>query len=358
MARGRVMIRGAVALGAFLTASIIVVCEIYWLSSGTSAGSGAHPQGFPPGPRVPGPRTTDTPARPSAGRFLEGPPAARDIYAVGDLHGDLAGAQRVLRALGLLRPRRARHGEGGRGGGGGGGQAAGPTGDWEWAGGDAVLVQMGDLVDRGNHSMEAFTRRWGCKGLSWKPRGMMMNLAGNLRYVSAGDTQAFGGAAARKKAFSAEGHYGKWVRSMMKAVVIEGDTVFVHGGLLPAVAELGVARVNRLINIELRKAAGDFDTNETVDESGYSEGFSWLLGNKGPMWNRDIAKGDCDSMHKSLKILGVSRMVLGHSFQERGVTSACNDSLWLIDVGISASFGSHTQAIKIKGNEVSIISGS
>src|SRR5262249_43562438 len=58
-------------------------------------------------------------------------PASR-IIAVGDVHGDLPSFKAVLTQAGLI-------------------DAAGG-----WAGGDAVLIQLGDLIDRGPSMRSAF----------------------------------------------------------------------------------------------------------------------------------------------------------------------------------------------------------
>ncbi|KAH3742814.1 Metallo-dependent phosphatase [Pelomyxa schiedti] len=262
----------------------------------------------------------------------------RVIFAVGDLHGDLEGTKRVLRAIGVM------------------GESTGA-----WTGGDSVLVQMGDLVDRGDYSMQVLDFFMDFADQAKKKGGAirfvlgnheLMNVLGDWRYVSVRDIQQFGGSAKRKAAFSAEGKYGKWIRSEMKAIIVEDRTLFVHAGLMPVVAKLGVDHANELINMELRQAAGDVPNRKSKKAPDYS----WLLGINGTLWTRDIAYGDCKSVRETLDILNLDRMVVGHTVQNE-VTEACGGSLWLIDVGISYAYFSNTGAIQIRDGVVSSING-
>jgi len=58
-----------------------------------------------------------------------------------------------------------------------------------------------------------------------------------------------------------------------------------------------------------------------------------------------------------LKMIGANRMVIGHTTQKRGITSACNQQVWRIDVGLSAAYGSKpVQILEIRRDEIRILS--
>src|SRR5690349_5661303 len=98
------------------------------VSSGLGCDRG-RPIEAPPAPPVSAP-TTSTPAPASSGCTLAALPVRRPapgrVVAIGDLHGDLAAARSALRAAGAID------------------QAD------RWIGGKLVVVQTGDVLDRGD----------------------------------------------------------------------------------------------------------------------------------------------------------------------------------------------------------------
>jgi len=202
---------------------------------------------------------------------VAGPAPAR-VVAVADVHGAYEEFVALLQSVRLIDSRRA------------------------WKGGDATLVQTGDVLDRGARSRECLdlvmelerqAPRAGGAVIPLIGNHEVMNVIGDLRYVTpamfrtfaAGDSEARreqaykdylkflsahdghahaivppGDDAARRKwmdghpfgffehreAFGPGGKYGKWIRSN-HAVVQVGDGVFVHGGVNPAL-EFGSVR--------------------------------------------------------------------------------------------------------------------
>lgn len=166
-----------------------------------------------------------------------------------------------------------------------------------WAGGAAHLVAAGDILDRGPDSrrvmdllmrLEAEAAAAGGRVHVLLGNHEVMNLVGDLRYVSEEEFAAFAddetaadrerafaafaarhagkgddaelrlaferrappGFFAHRRAFSPEGRYGKWLLDKPFAVVI-GDTAFVHGGLSPTAAAAGLAGINGRMKDEL-----------------------------------------------------------------------------------------------------------
>ncbi len=213
------------------------------------------------------------------------------LVAVGDVHGDLNGLVSILQESNLIGP------------------------DRHWTGGNAVLVQTGDLLDRGPQgrevlelmmSLEAEAPRSGGRVVVLLGNHEVMNLMGDLRYVSPQGFAEFASPKSeklrksayndylrwnqdRKKAgapvepgvsqetwmaehpagyfehrqvFAPNGKYGKWLRQRPAAVVI-GNTAFVHGGFGPYVAAMTIAEIDGKVHGEL--AAFDRDTRELSD---------------------------------------------------------------------------------------------
>jgi hypothetical protein len=65
-----------------------------------------------------------------------------------------------------------------------------------------------------------------------------------------------------------------------------------------------------------------------------------MQGDDAPVWTRlysepQPSSAACATLGKVLSSLLVRRMVVGHTVQERGITSACDDQVYRIDVGLS-----------------------
>jgi len=272
-------------------------------------------------------------------------PAAARVVAVGDLHGDFVATQKVLRLAGALGP------------------------DGHWAGGSMVLVQTGDQLDRGGGEkdildlFEQLAREASAAGgqvVALNGNHETMNALGDFRYVTSDAVHDFDGlepdsphgAAVegphheRANAFLPGGSMA--LRLAARPVVAQvGDTVFVHGGLEPEHVRYGLDRLNTEVQAFLR---------------GQSRPPAPMLDDDGPLWSRRYGSGaldakTCGVLLDTLRAVGATRLVIGHTIQEGGISSACNDRVYRIDVGMSAHYGGHlVQALEIRGNQVKVLS--
>ncbi len=242
-----------------------------------------------------------------------------------------------------------------------------------WRGGRTHLVSLGDLLDRGpgGRKVMDLLRRLQPEASAAGGRvhvllgnHEVMNLTGDLRYVSPADIASFAdysaGIAAgsrlqpaerRAAAFAPDGSYGAWLLARPLAVVIN-DTAFVHGGL----SELTVgttpegtnsaasAALAELLTLRRQLAgAGLFDRDQSVDDAAQAiradleqdddspipqslrlpaRRFAELaalplFGPNGPLWYRGTAW--CDPLieqpvlDRALAAWGVARLVVGHT---------------------------------------------
>ncbi len=71
----------------------------------------------------------------------------------------------------------------------------------------------------------------------------------------------------------------------------------------------------------------------------------------GPVWSRhysaETEPDDCALLAETLEKLGIKRMVVGHTVQDKGITSACNEQVWRVDVGMAAHYGGSVQVLEI-----------
>ena len=225
------------------------------------------------------------------------------IIAIGDLHGDYEAWRTIAERAGVIDAR-------GR-----------------WAGGDSVLVQMGDVTDRGPDSLRIIRHLQKLQARAQRKDGRVivllgnheaMNVIGDLRYVDPGEYAAFedrnserrreaiwqanqqkieeayalldppvGPEEAKKRWFAATplgmiehriawqpgGELAQWAASL-PAVVQIGDYLFVHGGLS---AERAIEPIEAL---NARHSAA-LQPGELVDRSVLEDplGVLWYRGN-------------------------------------------------------------------------------
>ncbi|HEY4241132.1 MAG TPA: metallophosphoesterase [Kofleriaceae bacterium] len=259
-------------------------------------------------------------ARPASGCGLpelplRRPPAKR-VVAIGDIHGDVDAARAALRAAGAIDDHDA------------------------WIGGDLVVVQTGDVLDRNDTEQEAldlFAKLEVSSNGAFIPllgNHELMNAAGDYRYVTPGGKKEFGGD--RAAALGPGGTYAKHLASHA-VVTIVGDTVFSHAGVLPDwVSRLDA--VNADTRCWLAGAAGDAQHPPAA-----------LTDDNSPVWTRAYGgdPADCASLKTALASLGATRMVVAHTVQKAGISSACDGALWRIDVGLGREYGGPIQVLEL-----------
>lgn len=273
-------------------------------------------------------------------------PAPR-VVAVGDVHGDLSAVSRALRAAGVVDP------------------------EGRWAGGDTIVVQTGDVLDRGTDEPDilAWFERLAVEakaagGLFIMLLGNheLMNVAGDWRYVVApegwtdfadipvpeGDpalADVRPEARGRVVAFRPGGLWARQLADQPVAVIV-GDTVFAHAGPVEASVPDGRA------SLDAWNAAA-----RAWLEGGPQPAFA--RDPDGPVWTRAWGgpDPDCAALGRVLGRLDAQRLVVGHTPQAGGITSACDGRLWRIDTGMSAHYGGVPQAWVFDGGVVTIAGG-
>jgi hypothetical protein len=270
-------------------------------------------------------------------------PAPKRIVAIGDLHGDLRATRSALRAAGAIDDRD------------------------RWAGGDLVVVQTGDVLDRGDDEhavldligrLEAEARLAGGALIMLLGNHELMNAAGDFRYVTPAGEHDFDDMIATapppnrmparvRSRFAALGAGAPYARRLAEhaVVAIVGDTVFSHAGVLgPWVARID--ELNQSTRCWMDGQAREPPAALTSDDS--------------PVWTRaaGAANVDCGPIRAALDALRVQRMVVGHTVQQHGITSACDGALWRIDVGLATYYGGPIQVLEIvPGAPIKVITG-
>lgn len=204
------------------------------------------------------------------------------VVAIGDVHGDFDSFCLILRRAHLVDEQN------------------------RWIGGNAAFVQTGDLIDRGPKGREVMDLVMALQAEAAKAGGQVvplmgnhevMNVLGDLRYVTPEDYAEFADSDSEKRrkaayadyvqwtashakllalvkqsplpgseqewmeqhpagfleyrdAFSPNGKYGKWIRQHA-AVVEVGDVIFLHGGIPPSLASMPLEKINSKVREEI-----------------------------------------------------------------------------------------------------------
>jgi hypothetical protein len=273
-------------------------------------------------------------------------PVAHRLVAIGDLHGDLEATRSALRLAGAINEQD------------------------RWIGNDLVLVQTGDQLDRGGDELEILdlldslaeqARSEGGNVHVLNGNHELMNARMDMRYVtpegfldflktpvadpeSATPQQVVDGVSARINAMRPGGPFA-FRFAQRNVITIVGDTVFVHGGVLPHIVDYGLENLNQETRQWLRK--------ETYCPPPV------LFPSEGPIWSRHYSdepdEEDCRMLAEVLDRLDTRRMVVGHSVQKPGIQPACSDTVWRIDVGMAKHYGGPTQVLELRAGSANVL---
>jgi len=266
------------------------------------------------------------------------------LIAIGDLHGDTNAARNALRLAGAIDEQS------------------------RWIGGDLAVVQVGDLIDRGGQDREVIelmqyikrdARHYGGELYLMNGNHEIMNVCLDFGYVHVDAWDDFDDIEydptdqfiesfpaymrGRVAAFYPGGPLARLL-ARQRIVLITKDTVFVHGSLLPEHVAYGVDRINREVSEWMLGRA-----YEPLE----------VIGSGGPMWLRtyayEVSQKDCEMLEGVLESLSVERMVIAHTVQYEGITSACKGKVWRIDTGMSDYYGGNVSVLQISDEGVSIL---
>jgi Calcineurin-like phosphoesterase len=279
------------------------------------------------------------------------------VVAVGDVHGAFDNFVAILRAAQVVDDRS------------------------RWSGRRTVLVQTGDILDRGPDSrktidllrrLERDAQRAGGRVVSLLGNHELMRLVSDWRYVSAGEIEAFrNGDSAQlrdqvlatlsqqaeqraktegrefdvaayreqfmkevplgmielRQAFGPQGEYARWIRERPTVARING-VLFLHGGISPEIAGLGCDGINAAVTKELaalpppEQAASLMAASET-----------------GPLWYRGLALQPEEELAPVLpgilELMKARAIVIGHSTVLPGrIVARLGGRVILIDTGM------------------------
>ncbi|CAM9164780.1 unnamed protein product [Scytosiphon promiscuus] len=303
-------------------------------------------------------------------------PAAERLVVIGDVHGDMDAFRSCLQMADLV------------------------DADDQWAGGETVVVQVGDIFDRGDDDLPIQEWVYKLAKQAGRANGALYSVMGNHEMMNAMGDHSM----ATRKAFvpflalrpeldelvggdwSALDGFPEWARCRLVAMrpggpvarlmaahavsMKVGDNLFVHAGLLP----------EHLRGAQGRGGGGGAEGQdmavadaEAVMEKLNADTCSWMLGERAipeeiwqsdsPLWTRvysDPESRDVDAaarmqLEEVLRLTGTKRMVVGHTPQRAGINSAADGQVWRVDTGMTAMIGGRPEVLEIRGDEITIL---
>lgn len=299
------------------------------------------------------------------------------IVVVGDLHGDLGVTIKSLKVAGVINDKN------------------------EWIGGDTIIVQVGDQLDRcrpGKYkckydiatandesdiavlkfmtSIHNKAKKKGGAVISLLGNHELMNVEGHMDYVSFTGFKDFGGSVEKEtdelgkdilkadmderiKAFKPGNEMAKYMSCTRLSAVIIGSTLFAHAGVLPEfIKDLNMENnedITALNFIVSRWLLGKINKNyvEKIVGSSNSNSVFWnrILGNI-PSNIHNEHKDCAKYVMPVLNTLKVNHMIIGHTPQfhanQDGINKTCDKGLWRVDNGASSAFDGFDHYFKMK----------
>jgi hypothetical protein len=288
-------------------------------------------------------------------------PPVKRIIVIGDLHGDWEATIKSLQIAKLIDINN------------------------NWIGKDTVVVQLGDQIDRCRNfpcdkpgstiddeasdikillyftELHSMAQKVGGAVYSIIGNHELMNVQGDMRYVSYENINEFNdyynkpnmksgmksdiksdmksGMESRIMAFKPGNPLANFLACTRKMVLIIGTNLFVHGGIMPEIAnKYTVEEMNTKLSLYLQNKLDENIKNDETDIL-----FNDI--NKSPLWTREFGVSTqsnikCNELMSILKKkYNVERIFVGHTPQiDKGISSICDGAIWQVDYGASKAF--------------------
>ncbi len=301
-----------------------------------------------------GPPQPTEPTPPSGGGLITGADASADdagnpgrVVAIGDLHGDLAAAEQALALAGVV------------------------DDSGNWIGGTTTVVQLGDVLDRGDEeraiidwllALETQAQAAGGKLTVLNGNHEIITVGGYYEYATLGACEAFADLSTlnteqpqlaelspecrkRGAALLPGGPYAKVLASWPVSVIID-DSVFVHAGLFPTHVDYGLDRINDEVRDWMNgtREQPPGPVNNTTNSMVWTRTFG----------ESEVPATACELLSQVLDSLGLNRMVVAHTVQS-GVNQACDGAVWRVDTGMADFYGGNIEVLEITAEQVRVL---
>lgn len=256
-------------------------------------------------------------------------PAQKRIIAIGDLHGDWTALITCLQIANLIDKQL----------------------NWCAQPSSTIVIQLGDQIDRKGRGclhetdeaselkifdyldkLHSQAKKVGGGVYSLLGNHEIMNVMGDMRFTTPLSRRDFGDSIEdRIDAFKPGGYMAKRMACTRNIIMKVGSFLFVHGGYLPEHGKISLEEINKIMKEYL---LGDIYLSQ-------QKYFNDLyLKNSSLLWTRRLSgeRPQCKQLNKVFEKLNLNGLVVGHTPQENGISTSCQETLWKIDTGMSGAF--------------------
>lgn len=241
------------------------------------------------------------------------------IIAIGDIHGDVESLKLILRHSNLIDE------------------------NDEWIAEDVMLVQVGDILDRGVFGtyiydyllkLQKDAIKKNSKVILIMGNHEQLNLCGAFHYVNESEVMLFFQNNRNNRLFSFTNKNGYYFKKLIRLPVIVkiNNIIFTHGGISKHMSEYDINTINLKTRLQIENKCKMFQ----FEKYNY-------LSKEGVLWNNEIShqvklqpKKTCKHLRNILKKYNAKGLVVGHTRQKsHEIQTYCNNSFFLIDTGMS-----------------------
>ncbi|KAL3682436.1 hypothetical protein R1sor_000458 [Riccia sorocarpa] len=317
----------------------------------------------------------------------------RRIVAIGDVHGDLERTESALKLAGVLSS----------------------DGKGRWIGGSTVLVQVGDILDRGEdelailsllHNLHQQALLLGGAVFQVNGNHETMNVGGDYRFVEAGGFEecidflsyceeehsgdweaAFQGWYRTSKERKASRPRPKFINWLLNPLMMQkgaasralllnpggpiatqlarhgvvlklNDWLFAHGGILPHHVKYGLEKINSEVTKWMKGTPEQKGQLPFIATRGFDSIVWSRLYSQDSERQEDKLKAGA-VLEAALDAANAKGLIVGHTPQPYGANSEFKGRVWRIDVGMSSGvLHAQPEVLEIVGDKVRVLSAS
>ncbi|VTZ70322.1 shewanella-like protein phosphatase 1, putative [Plasmodium chabaudi chabaudi] len=242
------------------------------------------------------------------------------IIAIGDLHGDIDSLKLILRHSELIDE------------------------DDNWIGDNVLLVQNGDVFDRGIYGpiIYSFLFKLQKEAVKKNSRVILimgnheqLNLCGSFHYVNPMETKIFFDNDINYRYYSFVSPNGAYHKRLIRLppMVKVNNIIFTHGGLNSLISKFSINDINLKTRLQIENNCEILKYDSFLD----------YLSRDGVLWSDVISrsvpyyeKERCSELFHILDKYDAKYLVVGHTRQSsHKIGSYCNNHYFLIDTGMS-----------------------
>jgi hypothetical protein len=265
--------------------------------------------------------------------------ANKSVYVFGDIHGELNGFWENLLNAGLI------------------------DNDKKWVGKSCVMVQMGDVIDRGIMSEEAWDYLKELQAQAEKTSGTVVRLTGNHELMVLEGNFHYANRVIKNPEKFAEKVKAEILNGNARLAYTDGKRLYTHAGLRSKIRELIISEImakqqngNNQVFVEdivdhlngiLVKAVENNDFSHPIFQVGHSRGGNHSHG--GVLWE------DVSEMLSSKNARDIPQ-VIGHNPPryrgESPIRVTESKRLVNVDAGLNHLYGGHRAYVVFEGSDI------